>query len=304
MPVARLLLVARVAAAALVAWIALGQLAAWCWPGELAVSWSAHAAVVLLAPMILLRDTRRWRALCALAFAAGLWPSLMAAYERRAPPVGAGATLTIAHGNLLYSNRRRDEAIDALVAERPDVLLLCEAVTADRARLEHDPRWPHQRWLIGDLCGNAVLSRFPITSAAEHVWSEKPAIAVVLDVGGRALRLISAHPRSPSWPSHVRLRDEYLVTLGEVARASGEPLVVIGDLNVTVASPAWRAFRSASGLRRPLRTPPTWPSHLGPLGIAIDHVLVGDGLAIDPPRALRLPGSDHRGVVARVAFAR
>ncbi len=303
-PVARLLLIARVAAAALIAWIALAQFAAWCWPGELAVSWSAHATVALLAPMIVLRDTRLWRVVCALGFAAGLWPWLLAAHERRAPPIDGEPTLTVAHGNLLYSNHRRAAAIDALIANRPDVLLLCEAVPADRARLEHDPRWPHQRWLIGDVCGNAVLSRFPIVEATEHVWSEKPAIDAVLDLDGRRLRVIAAHPRSPSWPSHLRLRDEYLATLAEAARWSSEPLIVIGDLNLTVASPRWRTFRNDSGVRRPLRSPATWPSHLGPLGIAIDHVLVGDGLTLDPPQAVRLPGSDHRGIVARIGFAR
>ncbi len=304
MTFARLLLIARLAAAALIAWIALAQLAAWTWPGELAVSWSAHAAALLLVPMIVLRDTRRWRAACIIAFIAGLWPWLVAVYEPRAPVGDGSVTLTIAHGNLLYSNRRREAAFAALVASGPEVVVLCEAVAADRSRLESDPRWPHQRWLLGDLCGNAVLSRFPIAATAEHLWSEKPAIEVVLDVGGLPLRLIAIHPRSPTRPAHRHLRDRYLIDLAETARRSHEPLVVIGDVNLTVASPVWRSFRTASGLLRPLHEPATWPSHIGPLGIAIDHVLVGDGLGVDPPRAVSLPGSDHHGIVARIAFTR
>ncbi len=304
MTFARLLMIARLSAAALIAWIALAQLAAWSWPGELAVSWSAHAAVLLLAPMIVLRDTRGWRVACVLAFVAGLWPWLVAAYEPRAPRHDGVGGLTIAHGNLLYSNRRRDDAFDALAETRADVVLLCEAVAADRTRLERDPRWPHQRWLLGDLCGNAVLSRFPITAADEHVWSEKPALEVVLDVDGRPLRLIAIHPRSPTLPGHRRLRDDYLITLAEAARRSREPLVVVGDVNLTVASPVWRSFRSASGLVRPLHEPATWPSYIGPFGIAIDHVLVGDGLAVEPPQAVSLSGSDHRGLLTRISFTR
>jgi endonuclease/exonuclease/phosphatase (EEP) superfamily protein YafD len=55
-----------------------------------------------------------------------------------------------------------------------------------------------------------------------------------------------------------------------------------------------------TGLRPAAGTAPaTWPTWVGPLGIAIDHILARD-LALGPVTAHALPGSDHRWVVATV----
>jgi endonuclease/exonuclease/phosphatase family metal-dependent hydrolase len=48
----------------------------------------------------------------------------------------------------------------------------------------------------------------------------------------------------------------------------------------------------------------TWPS-LGPLAlIPLDHVLLSPQLAPAAFRSFRIPGSDHRGIMATIALHR
>jgi endonuclease/exonuclease/phosphatase (EEP) superfamily protein YafD len=85
-----------------------------------------------------------------------------------------------------------------------------------------------------------------------------------------------------------------------VAADRDTPTLVIGDFNLTVGSSTWSRFRKASRLSRPAgREPASWPWLLGPAGLTIDHILVR-GVGADPAISLALPGSDHRGVIARV----
>jgi len=280
--------------------VALAQTAGLWWPGELASHWTLHGAVV--AAVLAACGWRRPRvlALCLVGVVAGSWPWLLAWREPRAAVNGAGPTLSVAHANLYYGATRHAEVLGVLAAAGTELVCLIEAAPADHD-LPELARWPHRVWSTHPVSQIALLSVHPIAWSVLH-HDDQVVEALVL-VHGRPLRVLATHPASPVTPDRAASRDRQLAVLARLAAASREPVLLLGDLNCTVASPTWRAFRATAGLRRPADPGgATWPSPLGPLGIAIDHLLVSDGLALDAVRVFAIPGSDHRGLTARVAF--
>jgi endonuclease/exonuclease/phosphatase (EEP) superfamily protein YafD len=82
-----------------------------------------------------------------------------------------------------------------------------------------------------------------------------------------------------------------------------EPVVVLGDFNLTSGTAMWRSFTGYTALRdAPGSAPATWHSALGPFGITIDHILAR-GASLAPLTRLPIPGSDHAGLRSTVTIA-
>ncbi len=152
-----------------------------------------------------------------------------------------------------------------------------------------------------------LLSRLPLRDVDLHRGAGRVLPRATVTVGSRPVRLLSTHTLPPVWllqrEWRVALRD-----LGREARTSGLPVVVVvGDLNGDRDHGAFRALLR-EGLRdahdeRGRGLARTYPASV-PL-LHLDHVLVGDAaaarLAVLDVQEVRLPGTDHRAVVADLA---
>jgi len=117
-----------------------------------------------------------------------------------------------------------------------------------------------------------------------------------VDIGGRRIRFVAAHPKPPMATRKYRARDGLLRELA--ASAAREPMIVAGDLNATPWSSALLGA-DLHPLTRATSWAPTYPSEgRGLFGIGIDHVLVSSGFV--QTGAERGPdiGSDHLPVRA------
>ena len=87
----------------------------------------------------------------------------------------------------------------------------------------------------------------------------------------------------------------------EAARDSPEPVLLIGDLNVTMFSPHYEQIEDAgmTNARAGRGVQPTWPDW-SPVRIPIDHVLVSDEFEVCEMEVLDSFGSDHLPVLATV----
>jgi endonuclease/exonuclease/phosphatase (EEP) superfamily protein YafD len=277
-----------------------GATAPWLWAGEVAVHWSSHATLGLLPALAACwRRPRLASALLALALVGAL-PALRAMREPRlAAPAASASTLGVAFVNVYDFNRERPAALAAVAALDAEVVGLAEVSAKDQPRFV-GTRWPFQHWEDRDpVLSVALLSTLPIASATLHDLDEAGVLEARLALGdGRSLRVLVAHLFSPKNGTALHRRSGQLRALAALIAADPGPALLLGDLNVSPASPAWRAFIAPAGLARaPGVAPATWPAVLGPCGIGIDHLLCR-GLALDGLRAFALPGSDHRGVRA------
>lgn len=150
------------------------------------------------------------------------------------------------------------------------------------------------------------------------IFSRHPVSEVTVTGAARGFAQQAARVRAPGGPYLVRAVHTYPPTgglgarwaeqLGELerwqrAQPADEPLVMAGDFNASSSHPAFR--RTADGMTDALPATGagwvrTWPrEERVPPFVAIDHVLVR-GLKVVDAGTLRVPGSDHDGVWARV----
>jgi endonuclease/exonuclease/phosphatase (EEP) superfamily protein YafD len=285
-----------VAAALPVAGLALAALAptGW-WVASLAMHWAPQLALLAL-PFWCWRG-RNWKIGLGMLLLAGaaLWPSLGAAFAEQTPAPSSGITVTTA--NIYFRSARHAEAIARLDGE---LVALIETRPEDHALVMADPRWPHQHWQRSrKVAGMALLSAFPMQAKSIEL-DRCYGIDARVEMPWGTQRVIALHTWSPTTPDHIAGNHRQLAELAGLAATEPGPLLVLGDLNSTPGTPGMRLLRS-TGLRPPhggeVRT---WPSQLGPFGIAIDHVLAR-GLALGDATAIDLPGSDHHAVRVRVA---
>ena len=133
---------------------------------------------------------------------------------------------------------------------------------------------------------------------------EVPRLEATVRVGGvvgTAVRVFGVHTLPPIGGRYSATRGAQLRELEDRVNDAGSHTLAIGDLNATPWSAPYRRLmrntplRSAAAGAGPRGT---WPAGAGGwLGIPIDHVLCGPGLAAVGHRLGPASSSDHRGVV-------
>jgi endonuclease/exonuclease/phosphatase family metal-dependent hydrolase len=232
-----------------------------------------------------------------------LWPGR--ALEQAPGPTGDGAGFRLVTANALRTNRRPRRWADALVGLRPDVLCvqeLTDRVDAALAAAGVNDLLPHRCGRAGELSeGTGLWSRWPLDGS--EVLDAGHALAVAR-VGAIGATVASFHAVAPS---SRRKGPRWLASLHAVAalaeRTSG-PLVVGGDWNATLAHGPLRDLLGGGRLRDAhvdagRRFARTWPARL-PVAL-LDRVAVSPEVAVRAIVEHRLPGSDHRAVLAELA---
>jgi endonuclease/exonuclease/phosphatase (EEP) superfamily protein YafD len=293
--------------------------ARWFWLGEVATSFSWQLGCMGLVGVVALGATRRPR-LAALTLVLALLhmgPELLLWLPSGDAGAETGASsevLTLAACNLLWENENKPALASWLDEADPDIVAFEEVSPAWRAELESlSGSYPYlvlsppaERWSRGTW-GTAFLSRVPLT---EPRWIEppphidRPHLEVQVTLGAKPLTLRVLHPPRPGRPPRVERRNSVLDLIAE-QDWSGQA-ILLGDLNTTRTSPTFGRLLEATGLRdsrKGFGRQPTFTTARPIPGfeIAIDHVLVSEGVRVLDRRTLALAGSDHRSVVVRVA---
>lgn len=271
--------------------------------------------LALLLLLLALARRRRRRPLVFLtlvvAALAGLHLSWLAPFfvPDHRPVVGPSFTVFAQNVHLGQADTTRLAA----VASEADVVVLSETTREFLRRLQ-TPSWGASfPYAVGDLSGSpsdtTVFSRFPLEDAQVLAGSSGTQWVMTLEVPGRTpVRLVGAHPCNPYCGGGAFARDHAVLEQTVLADES-EPLVVAGDLNaIDDHAPLLRlradGMRSATDLVG-AGWVPTYPSDRSfPPLLPIDHVLVDDQLTATSQRTVRMPGSDHLGLLATLAGTR
>jgi endonuclease/exonuclease/phosphatase family metal-dependent hydrolase len=214
-------------------------------------------------------------------------------------PAGHPApTIRVMTWNLELGSEAAERLPAVLKATEADIVALQEVTPEAATAIENDPelvdRFPHRLlWPDRGVLGLGLLSRLPMTAGDRRAVPPIAWVTVTLD-DGNLLRVLNAHPLPGriAIVSPLRLpvgfdpteRDQQLQAVRAIANeleAPGDPVVLLGDLNVASTEPAyddivrdWRDAHAEAGVG------PGWtwrPSRLEGLGIGvlrIDFVLV------------------------------
>lgn len=231
------------------------------------------------------------------------------AFADALPDAAPDATpLIVASANVLYTNTDHDGLARWLAEVDADVVAIIEADPDQLGELAERPvaaEYPHRSERPGGAAGLAIWSRYPIEAVSAMGGMSATAMEVIVDHPDGAVRIIGAHPPPPVLDHDVWLAE--IERLPDVI--DGRPTVVLGDFNASWFHPPFRRAVDEAGLVNVAAATGnglsmTWPTDsVLPPFVAIDHVLVSDRLTALGTEIVTIPGSDHRGVVAELAFA-
>jgi endonuclease/exonuclease/phosphatase (EEP) superfamily protein YafD len=240
-------------------------------------------------------------------------------------PLYRGSDVTRSAGvgvRVLSANLREGQADPSHLVrsarERADIVAFQELTPEEADRLSCaglDATFPY-RWLDarGGPAGLGLWSRFPIEAPRRIDGYTFAFVAAKIRVTGVSIdpTVVVAHLAGP-WPVPIddwrRDLNQLPVTMSEVGKRAGAGSVIVAaDLNSTTDMRPFRALlgngysdaaeQSGAGIK------PTFPadSRLPPL-IVIDHILTRNCTA-NSLRTLKIPGSDHRGLVVTITIPR
>ena len=267
------------------------------WSLDLFAHWQPLYAVAWLLACLLgaLRD-KRW--VLGLPLLALPWLTASPA----APHSDESPDLVVAVANVNIRQRNPDALLEWLRQKPANLVVLTELspdyATALAAR-KHAGFAHHAVHPLVSPPGLGVLSDRPLRNVRvlpDGLGALR--MEADLDVDGRTVRFVAAHPKPPMATRKYLARDRLLRNLA--MDAATRPTIVAGDLNATPWSSALLGSDLRS-LRRVSGWAPTYPSEAGGwFGIGIDHVLVSSEFA--GTGAERGPdiGSDHLPVRVNV----
>lgn len=281
------------------------------WTVDLAACFAPQAVVAnLLVALILFGSSRfRWALGYGASFASAAI-ALVVAMAASAYPASE-PQLRVYSANLLFGNHGNAEPWLREVQEHdPEVIFLSEVtpewLTAVRAGL------PGYQLLVERTAdgpfGVALLARIPCRTAQllDGGFEWAPAVHAVFDTSFGQLQVIGVHPPRPGGSRHNRERDQALAHLTRTIAALPAPRLVLGDLNATPYTPAFRSLLAATGLRNAAgwSWQPTWTTAWPlPLRVPIDHILIDKAIGVVEFGRGRDFGSDHVAVFASLGRA-
>jgi endonuclease/exonuclease/phosphatase (EEP) superfamily protein YafD len=246
----------------------------------------------------------RWASVSLVATLFNLWllaPYLWLQGPVTAPPKHVHKFIS---ANLLRENHDYERFVQFVREEKPDVLFVMEMNEAWTQALEslHE-EYPHRRLRPReDAFGLGLFSRAPLEETQVVLSAAGlPSIVATMELsGGQTVLFIGTHPLPPMGEENATDRNEQLINIAQFVAKQKQPVVLLGDLNITPWSPHFRDLLRDSGLRDTQRgqgLQPSWPWLPWPCRIPIDHALVSKEVKVVERKLGPNIGSDHLPVV-------
>ncbi len=232
----------------------------------------------------------------------------LAAHEMDfAPDAADGVTLFTA--NVLKENEEHARLIALIERVDPDVLFLMETDTTWIAALEpvlarypsvlREPRDDNHYGLV-------FATRLEMTEgqAVYLTPDETPSVlAELVSPDGRSFRFIGLHPQPPIPGQDTEERDAQITYAARFARATGLPVVAMGDFNEAAWSDRAQHFKRVGGYVDPRIGRGLFASFNANhpmIRCPIDQIYVTDDVAMVSIELLERFGSDHLALRARI----
>ena len=216
----------------------------------------------------------------------------------------------ILSANINVQNKSYSKVLSLVRKEKPDLAVF----------MEIDKAWVNQFQTLTDILpygyekpnpynlGIALYSKLPLDNVSFNFFGtpNNPSIVGNLTLNGQVVSIIATHPHAPARLDYFHLRNKQLEEISNYVKALKNPVIVVGDLNITMWSPYYKRFMQKSGLRNAREgfgILPTWPTKptfsLIPailsrvLWIPLDHCLVSPGIKVKNIATRQNVDSDH-----------
>lgn len=221
----------------------------------------------------------------------------------------AVSSLKIIHSNVNTANESYKKVIALIKEENPDIVLLQEASALWVNQLASiEKTYPYKKANPrADNFGIAIFSKYPFESI-EEIYSgvvDIPSLKVDLMLGGQKITLISTHPVPPISADFYHFRNAQLKQIAAIVKTIQNPVILIGDLNVSMWSSDYDELEKTTALvnaRKGFGILPTWPTMLPIAMIPIDHCLLSSEFKVDNIKLGKDIDSDHLPLVLTLSL--
>ena len=227
------------------------------------------------------------------------------------------ADLKVLVANLHTRNKNYAQVLSFVKKEDPDLAIFIEV----------DEAWVKQLDSLKNILPYTVAKPNPYDSGLV-VYSNKPLInprisflgtekraniISNLTVKEKLISLIAIHPPPPLKEALFHIRNRQLDEISQYIETLGNPVLLVGDLNITMWSPYYQRLINKTGLKNARQgwgLLPSWPtqSDLSPLpgwasrlfSIPIDHCLISREFQVIDTYTGSYIGSDHLPLITHL----
>ncbi len=281
----------------------------WAYLLELSAHFRLQYLLLALGCALILGMYKQWRQTQLMLLIALLNLGVISPWYLPAPETEAGTvSLKVMHSNVNAQNTDYPAVMAAVTQADPDIFIAQE-VTADwvQGLQPLAERYPYRHAVPQfDNFGMMVFSKLPLEAMCEFCWGGDSLLSVSFTIRrqGKSLQILAAHPLPPIGGELYRQRNQQLEALAGFAAQAKSPLLLIGDLNISMWSADYQQLeqRGLRNARQGFGVVPTWPTQLPILMIPIDHALVSDAIQVQDFQAGPDVGSDHLPIVLQLRW--
>jgi endonuclease/exonuclease/phosphatase (EEP) superfamily protein YafD len=205
-----------------------------------------------------------------------------------------------------FKNKDREKLSELVRKEKPAIA----------AFVEFNNQWVKQFESLKDILPYSTIgtdgwsrriviySQQPMENVnIKYFAKNRPMILADVNLNGQKVSLIAAHAKTPLNQKNFDLRNQQLEGMGAYIKTVKNPLVMMGDLNITMWSKYYKKFERESGMknaRQGFGIQASWPSAVSIpgilfpfLSIPIDHCLTTPDIKVVNLRTGPIVGSDH-----------
>lgn len=228
--------------------------------------------------------------------------------NRPTVPVAQYQSLKAFSYNVLWSNKDYDRAIALIAKEQPDIAIFQEVISGwSPALTALEADFPYH--ISSQKQEMEVYSKFPLLNPEIMFYGTyRGSIAADLQIGDRQVKFVATHayPQLYWGQGGWEIRNDQLRDLKKYAQNIQQPIVIMGDLNISMWSPYYRSMIKGSGLRNARQGLGILPTHsivapqFAALSAPLDHCLVSSDIQVKDFRLGSAIGSDHLPIIAEL----
>ncbi len=220
--------------------------------------------------------------------------------------------LKILLANVNIANQNYADTLDLIQSTNPDLFAIVETNQNWLEQVAMSGIFPYsiQSPNAGNF-GVALYSKFPLkpvnvpTLPASTVSRvEDYHVAATVEIDQTSVTFIAIHPPPPITAVLTNLRNQELQIVGDFVQKNPSATVILGDLNTTMWTTAYRQFEQRTNLknaRKGFGILPTWTTRLPLLFIPIDHILISSNFTVLDIKTGKNLGSDHLPLIVELA---
>lgn len=227
----------------------------------------------------------------------------------QSPEILSGRPYTILHSNVYKNNPQRGRVISLIQRTQADIVVLAEANKNWSEILLNNPQllkmYPYRFYDNYDY-DLMILSKFKLVNIKKRrqigLNVIPPILCTQIELPTRTMSLIQIHTDHATSDEEAMLQRLMIDQVIADRKTITDPLLVIGDYNMTPWAFQFRRLESEAHLTDAARgfgIQPTWPNGLGLLMIPIDHLMTSPDVQIQDIHPLGPVGSDHLPIYAK-----